>query len=300
MYPANYRYCLGYPIKNILKFKQKMESNIQTRDVFYVSDGTAITSETIGHTVVAQFSFLANEKTFPFVESEEKLYELQKEIEKSYNSNGTQPLVFFSIVLTDIREKLLRSNAYFYDVLSPLVSAMQNDLQLEAKPQLQRSHSVEKNADSYFDRIAAVEFTLAHDDGISLKDIDKADLILLGVSRSGKTPVSVYMAMQFGLRVVNYPFIEEDLNRLRLLPQLEMNRHKLFGLTINPTRLTEVRSNRFATSQYASEKQCITEVSQVEALFRREALPFLDTSDLSVEEISTRILERIGVNRNIY
>ncbi|MDG3087730.1 kinase/pyrophosphorylase [Vibrio hannami] len=277
-----------------------MESNIQTRDVFYVSDGTAITCETLGRAVIAQFSFLPVERTFPFVESEEKLYELIREIEKSNQKQGVPPMVLFSMVLPEVRDKLLECEAHFYDVLAPLIQAMQTDLQLEAKPKLHRSHSVNKNAEGYFDRIAAVEYTLAHDDGISLRDLDKADLILLGVSRSGKTPTSVYMAMQFGLRVVNYPFIEEDLKKLRLLPELEINRHKLFGLTIKAERLTEVRSHRLAESEYASADQCISEVNQVEAFFRREAIPYLDTSNLSIEEISARILERTGVSRNMF
>ena len=129
--------------------------------------------------------------------------------------------------------------------------------------------------------------------------MDEADIILLGVSRSGKTPTSLYMAMQFGLRVVNYPFIEEDIRRLRLLPEFEIHRHKLFGLTIDPERLTEIRENRLAGSEYASTEQCINELESVEALFRREAIPYINTSSLSVEEISTRILEKAGLRRRL-
>lgn len=277
-----------------------MQTNIQSRDVFYVSDGTAITCETLGHTVLAQFPFRANEKTFPFIESEDKLDELIKQIEASYIAMGILPLVFFSIVIPEIKARLLQANGHFYDVLESLVKSVQDDLKLEAKPQLQRSHSVGKDSEGYFDRIAAIEYTLAHDDGVSLKDLDKADVILLGVSRSGKTPTSLYMAMQFGLRVVNYPFIDDDIKKLRLLPEFEIHRHKLFGLTIDPERLTEIRSNRLADSDYASSEQCITELVSVEALFRREAIPYINTSRMSVEEISTRILERTGLKRRLF
>ncbi|GHY37634.1 hypothetical protein VCSRO23_1401 [Vibrio cholerae] len=275
-----------------------MES--QGRDVFYVSDGTAITCETLGHVVLGQFAVQPNEKTFPFVESDEKLSELLKQIQRSYQLHGVKPLVFFSMVIPEMRTRLLQAPAHFYDVLESIVQRVSLDIEMEPAPKLQRSRSVGKDSDTYFDRIAAIEYTLAHDDGVSLKDLDRADIILLGVSRSGKTPTSLYMAMQFGLRVVNYPFIAEDMHAMRLLPEFEFHRHKLFGLTINAERLTEIRENRLAGSEYASNQQCQQELATVEALFRREAIPYINTSSLSVEEISTRILERTGLKRRLF
>ncbi len=275
-----------------------MES--QRRDVFYVSDGTAITCETLGHVVLGQFAVQPNEKTFPFVESDEKLSELLKQIQRSYQLHGVKPLVFFSMVIPEMRTRLLQAPAHFYDVLESIVQRVSLDIEMEPAPKLQRSRSVGKDSDTYFDRIAAIEYTLAHDDGVSLKDLDRADIILLGVSRSGKTPTSLYMAMQFGLRVVNYPFIAEDMHAMRLLPEFEFHRHKLFGLTINAERLTEIRENRLAGSEYASTQQCQQERATVEALFRREAISYINTSSLSVEEISTRILERTGLKRRLF
>ncbi|MGF1719227.1 kinase/pyrophosphorylase [Vibrio kyushuensis] len=276
-----------------------MQINTESRDVFYVSDGTAITCETLGHVLLGQFSFSANEKTFPFVETEDKVLDVVKEIESSFERNGEKPLVFFSIVLPDVRQILIESSAHCYDVLEGIVQKMQKDLQMDPTPKLQRSRSVKRDSDTYFDRIAAIEYTLAHDDGITLKGIEKADIVLLGVSRSGKTPTSLYMAMQFGLRVVNYPFIDDDIKAMRLLPEFEIHRHKLFGLTINPERLTEIRENRLSGSDYASTEQCRLELASVEALFRREAIPYINTSSLSVEEISTRILEKAGLKRRL-
>ncbi|EOE4702713.1 pyruvate, water dikinase regulatory protein [Vibrio cholerae] len=277
-----------------------MQMESQRRDVFYVSDGTAITCETLGHVVLGQFAVQPNEKTFPFVESDEKLSELLKQIQRSYQLHGVKPLVFFSMVIPEMRTRLLQAPAHFYDVLESIVQRVSQDIEMEPAPKLQRSRSVGKDSDTYFDRIAAIEYTLAHDDGVSLKDLDRADIILLGVSRSGKTPTSLYMAMQFGLRVVNYPFIAEDMHAMRLLPEFEFHRHKLFGLTINAERLTEIRENRLAGSEYASNQQCIQELATVEALFRREAIPYINTSSLSVEEISTRILERTGLKRRLF
>ncbi|MCX9540392.1 kinase/pyrophosphorylase [Vibrio cholerae] len=277
-----------------------MQMESQRRDVFYVSDGTAITCETLGHVVLGQFAVQPNEKTFPFVESDEKLSELLKQIQRSYQLHGVKPLVFFSMVIPEMRTRLLQAPAHFYDVLESIVQRVSLDIEIEPAPKLQRSRSVGKDSDTYFDRIAAIEYTLAHDDGVSLKDLDRADIILLGVSRSGKTPTSLYMAMQFGLRVVNYPFIAEDMHAMRLLPEFEFHRHKLFGLTINAERLTEIRENRLAGSEYASNQQCLQELATVEALFRREAIPYINTSSLSVEEISTRILERTGLKRRLF
>ncbi|EGR5062238.1 kinase/pyrophosphorylase [Vibrio cholerae] len=277
-----------------------MQMESQRRDVFYVSDGTAITCETLGHVVLGQFAVQPNEKTFPFVESDEKLSELFKQIQRSYQLHGVKPLVFFSMVIPEMRTRLLQAPAHFYDVLESIVQRVSLDIEMEPAPKLQRSRSVGKDSDTYFDRIAAIEYTLAHDDGVSLKDLDRADIILLGVSRSGKTPTSLYMAMQFGLRVVNYPFIAEDMHAMRLLPEFEFHRHKLFGLTINAERLTEIRENRLAGSEYASNQQCQQELATVEALFRREAIPYINTSSLSVEEISTRILERTGLKRRLF
>ncbi|HAS3578967.1 TPA: kinase/pyrophosphorylase [Vibrio cholerae] len=277
-----------------------MQMESQRRDVFYVSDGTAITCETLGHVVLGQFAVQPNEKTFPFVESDEKLSELLKQIQRSYQLHGVKPLVFFSMVIPEMRTRLLQAPAHFYDVLESIVQRVSLDIEMEPAPKLQRSRSVGKDSDTYFDRIAAIEYTLVHDDGVSLKDLDRADIILLGVSRSGKTPTSLYMAMQFGLRVVNYPFIAEDMHAMRLLPEFEFHRHKLFGLTINAERLTEIRENRLAGSEYASNQQCLQELATVEALFRREAIPYINTSSLSVEEISTRILERTGLKRRLF
>ncbi|MCG6266819.1 posphoenolpyruvate synthetase regulatory kinase/phosphorylase PpsR [Vibrio furnissii] len=277
-----------------------MEIDCQSRDVFYVSDGTAITCETLGHVVLGQFSFVPNEKTFPFVETDDKLSELIKQIEHSFQRSGVRPLVFFSIVIPEFRTRLLNAPAHCYDVLESIVQRVKDDIQMEPTPKLQRSRSVGKDSNTYFDRIAAIEYTLAHDDGISTKGLDQADVILLGVSRSGKTPTSLYMAMQFGLRVVNYPFIADDIRALKLLPEFEIHRHKLFGLTIDPKRLTEIRENRLSGSDYASTEQCQTELATVEALFRREAIPYINTSSLSVEEISTRILEKAGLKRRLF
>lgn len=276
------------------------DQKLELREVFYISDGTAITAETMGHAVLGQFPLQTKQTTLPFVENMQRAKQVLQLIEQSYKENNQKPLVFFSIVIPEIKSKILECNAHCYDVLECLVQPLGKDLNLKPKPELQRSHSINKDIKSYHNRIAAIEYTLAHDDGISLNNLDKADIILLGVSRCGKTPTSLYLAMQFGIRAVNYPFIEDDMGRLKLPKEIEAYRYKTFGLTIDASRLMAIRHERYANSAYASLEQCEKELNKVEALFRREAMSYLNTTSLSVEEIATRLLEQTGLKRNLW
>lgn len=276
-----------------------MQNKTNFRDVFYISDGTAITAETLGHAVLGQFSLDLQQTTLPFVESTERAKQVKNLINQSNEKYGIQPLVFYSMVVPEIKQIIEQANALFYDVLKVLVEPLERDLAMKATPQLQRSHSINKDSASYHNRIAAIEYTLAHDDGISLNHLEQADIILLGVSRCGKTPTSLYLAMQFGLRAVNYPFIADDMSALKLPKAIEPYRFKTFGLTIDIERLVAIRNERLADSNYASPEQCQDELQKVEAMFRREAIPYLNTSSLSVEEISTRLLSMSGLKRNM-
>lgn len=276
-----------------------MQNKTNFRDVFYISDGTAITAETLGHAVLGQFSLDLQQTTLPFVESTERAQQVKNLINQSNEKYGIQPLVFYSMVVPEIKQIIEQANALFYDVLKVLVEPLERDLAMKATPQLQRSHSINKDSASYHNRIAAIEYTLAHDDGISLNHLEQADIILLGVSRCGKTPTSLYLAMQCGLRAVNYPFIADDMSALKLPKAIEPYRFKTFGLTIDIERLVAIRNERLADSHYASPEQCQDELQKVEAMFRREAIPYLNTSSLSVEEISTRLLSMSGLKRKM-
>ncbi|MFY9179176.1 MAG: kinase/pyrophosphorylase, partial [Venatoribacter sp.] len=173
---------------------------------------------------------------------------------------------------------------------------------LEAELKVESSYSVGKSqsittSPKYLARIEAVNFALDNDDGAKIRYYSEADIILVGVSRSGKTPTCLYLAMQFGIKAANYPLTEEDIEELRLPNSLEPHREKLYGLTIDPDRLSAIRTERRANSRYASLKQCYHEVDEVEMLYERENIPFLSTTDRSIEEISTRILEETGLKR---
>ncbi|NLJ92723.1 MAG: kinase/pyrophosphorylase [Aeromonadales bacterium] len=267
--------------------------------VFYVSDGTAITAEVFGHAVLSQFPLPFEHVTMPFVGDEAKANSIKERINDSYRQSGKQPIVFHTIVDTKLREIITSSDAKCYDFLNTFVSPIEQQLGVKADPRTHRTHGMD-NRKHYDARIDAVNYALENDDGVTTKEYDEADIILVGVSRCGKTPTSLYLALQFGIRVANYPFIDQDMEQMRLPTALKANRHKLFGLTIDPNRLQEIRERRRAGSRYAAPEQCQYELEQVERLFRMEAIPFIDTTFHSVEEISVKILERTGIPRRIF
>lgn len=271
------------------------------RHVFYISDGTAITSEVLGHAVMSQFPVSVNSVTLPFVETASRALEVRAQIDSIYQQTGLRPLVFYSIVLPDVREIIMQSAGFCQDIVQALVAPLQNELQMAPAPVAHRTHGLSPaNMLKYDARIAAIDYTLAHDDGISLRNLDQAEVILLGVSRCGKTPTSLYLAMQFGIRAANYPFIADDMDNLRLPPALKALHSRLFGLTIDPERLAAIREERRESSQYASLRQCRLEVAEVESLFRQHKIRYLDSTNYSVEEMATKIMAIMGLNRQMY
>lgn len=267
--------------------------------VFYVSDGTAITAEVFGHAVLSQFPLAFEQVTIPFVETLEKARLVRQRIDECFAQTGIKPLLFHTIVDPELREEVLRAQVNAHDFLNTFVTPLEQELGVKATPRLHRTHGME-NRKLYDDRIDAVNFALANDDGITTKEYEEADIILIGVSRCGKTPTSLYLALQFGIRAANYPFIDQDMGALELPSALKANRHKLFGLTIAPQRLHEIRNQRRANSRYSSLEQCEQELARVERLFRQEAIHFLNTTSHSVEEISAKILETTGLRRQLY
>lgn len=277
-----------------------MESRVD-RHVFYISDGTAITAEVLGHAVMSQFPVSINSLTLPFVENESRAQAVKEQIDAIYQQTGVRPLVFYSIVMADIRAIILQSAGFCQDIVQALVAPLQQEMQLDPTPIARRAHGLTPgNLNKYDERIAAIDYTLAHDDGISMRNLDQAQVILLGVSRCGKTPISLYLAMQFGIRAANYPFIADDMDNLNLPAALKPLQAKLFGLTINPERLAAIREERRENSRYASILQCRMEVAEVEALYRKHQIPYLNSTNYSVEELATKLLDIMGLNRRMY
>jgi len=271
------------------------------RSVFYISDGTAITAEVLGHAVLSQFPVNINSVTLPFVENVQRAQAVKAQINALYQQSGVRPIVFFSIVTPDVREIILESEGFCQDIVQALVGPLQSELGVSSMPVAHRTHGLTaSNLGKYDARIAAIDYTLAHDDGISLRGLEDAQVILLGVSRCGKTPTSLYLAMQFGVRAANYPFIADDMDNLKLPPALRAHQHKVFGLTIDPERLAAIRQERAENTRYASMRQCRLEVGEVEALFRTHQIRYLNSTNYSVEEIATKILDIMGLRRSMY
>ncbi|MEB5971083.1 posphoenolpyruvate synthetase regulatory kinase/phosphorylase PpsR [Pantoea dispersa] len=271
------------------------------RSVFYISDGTAITAEVLGHAVLSQFPVNTNSVTLPFVENVQRAQAVKAQINALFQQSGVRPLVFFSIVTPEVRDIILESEGFCQDIVQALVAPLQSELGVASMPVAHRTHGLTaSNLGKYDARIAAIDYTLAHDDGISLRGLEDAQVILLGVSRCGKTPTSLYLAMQFGVRAANYPFIADDMDNLKLPPALRAHQHKLFGLTIDPERLAAIRQERAENTRYASMRQCRLEVGEVEALFRTHQIRYLNSTNYSVEEIATKILDIMGLRRSMY
>ncbi|MDF2179909.1 kinase/pyrophosphorylase [Aliiglaciecola sp. CAU 1673] len=269
------------------------------RTAFYISDGTAITAEVFGHALLSLFPMEFNHLTIPFVETPENAHKVNKKISEIFQESGERPLVFYTIVNLEVREIISNSVGINYNFLDQFVAPLEKILGIPAKPEKHRTHSIHEK--TYDIRIDAVNYALANDDGANLNNYGEADIILVGVSRSGKTPTSLYLALQYGIKAANYPFTEEDMGDMLKLPaRLRQFKSKIFGLTIAPERLHHIRSERRANSKYASLRQCRMELREVENLYRRESIPFLNSTKYSVEEISAKILAETGLQRKKY
>ena len=270
------------------------------RHVFFVSDSTGITVETLGNALLSQFDHVEFETTtIPFVTDASHADEVVARINGTGSDGRERPLVFCTLADSGLRKSLGRSNALVFDIFQAFIGTLEQELHVGSSHALGRFHAVTDNA-SYEDRIGAVEFALNHDDGAGARSYADADVILIGVSRSGKTPTCVYLAMQFGIRTANFPLTEDVLCRTTLPTHLLDYRARLFGLTISPDRLQKIRSERRPGTAYASPSRCRTEVREAEALFERHRIPSLDTSAASIEEIASRVLLRTGLRRHAF
>jgi regulator of PEP synthase PpsR (kinase-PPPase family) len=260
------------------------------RTVFFVSDGTGITAETFGHSVLSQFDGLKlRQVRLPFVDSSEKASEVVARIGQQRAVDGRRPIVFSTLVDPTINEVVQTADALFLDLIAAFVVPLEAEFGVKSTHTIGRFHAVAES-ERYKQRIEAIHFAMAHDDGQAHRELDQADVILVGVSRCGKTPTSLYLAVQHGVKAANYPLIPEDFDRGRLPEVLYQYKPKLFGLTIAAERLAEVRHERRPGSRYASLQNCRVEVAAAEAMMRREGIPWLSSTTKSIEEIATTIL----------
>jgi [pyruvate, water dikinase]-phosphate phosphotransferase / [pyruvate, water dikinase] kinase len=272
----------------------------RSRTVFFVSDGTGITAETLGHSLLTQFEGVKFQHVLiPFVDSAAKAMDCLPRIARAKEVDGIRPIVFTTLINPESAKALREADAFFIDFFEAFIGPLEAEIATKSSHTVGRSHSA-MDGGEYNQRIEAINFALAHDDGLSAKELSAADVILVGVSRSGKTPTSLYLALQFGIRAANYPLIPEDFERRALPKVLPAFRDKLFGLTIDPERLQKIRSERRPNSTYASAANCRFEVQEAENLMRREGLRVLNSTTKSIEEIATQIMQGMNLERRVY
>lgn len=269
------------------------------RTVFFVSDGTGITAETFGHSVLTQFDLRFRQFRLPFIDTIDKARDAARKINEAFVTDGQMPIIFSTLVKSDLSHVIRQASGMHMDLIQTFVAPLEQELGVKSTHTIGRSHNI-VDSEEYKNRIEAINFSLAHDDGQSHKNLVSADVILVGVSRSGKTPTSLYLAMQYGIKAANYPLIPDDFERGRLPSSLYDYKSKIFGLSITPERLSEIRHERRAGSKYASLENCRYEVNEAEMMMKREGIRWLSSTTKSIEEISTTILQEIKPNRRDY
>lgn len=270
------------------------------RVAFFVSDRTGITAEMLGNSLLSQFEGSGFQRqTIPFVDTPDKIIEVVRRIDEVAEESGLRPLVFSSIVDEVMSAQLGRANALVLDLFQVFIAPLEQELGVKSSHAAGRSHGI-ANSLEYFARMEAINFAQAHDDGAATRELAKAQVILVGVSRCGKTPTTLYLALQFGILAANFPLTPDDFVDKELPKSIKPFRQKLFGLTIEPQRLQQIREARRPASKYASLANCQYEVREAEALMLRERLPTLDTTSRSIEEIATTILHKAGLQRHIF
>jgi regulator of PEP synthase PpsR (kinase-PPPase family) len=273
---------------------------MSNRPVFVVSDRTGITAETLSHSLLTQFPNVKFDvATLPFVDSDDKVDDVIRQINEAGRESGLRPLVFATFVDDTHRDRLLQADGVLFDLFGTFLSPLEQELAQRSSHSVGVSHGIVDSA-RYTNRIGAVNFTVHCDDGINTRDYGSAHVILVGVSRAGKSPVCLYLAMHFGVYCANYPLTDSDLESSELPKALKPHRERLFGLTIRPERLQQIRQERRNGGQYASMQQCRYEVAQAENLFMRHQLPHADTTSLSIEEIASRVMHRMRLKRDMY
>ncbi len=274
-----------------------MNDKLTPRTVFIVSDSTGITAETFSHSVMAQFDEIDFQAIrMPFIDNLDKADEVVRRIDRTALETGLKPIVFSTLVDADIQSRVRQANGLFLDLFGTFVGQIEQSLGLKSSHAIGRS-LMPVDSLKYQARIDAINFSLSHDDGQFINQLDKADVILVGVSRCGKTPTSLYLAMQYAVMAANFPLTPDDFERGTLPKTVAPYRDKLFGLSIDPDRLSQVRNERRPNSQYATLEQCRYEVAEAERMMRRESIAWMSTTTKSIDEIATTVMQEVKLGR---
>lgn len=265
------------------------------RTAFFISDRTGLTAEMLGRSLLTQFDSIEFQRiTLPYIDTEDKARAAVARINATAQTDGQRPLLFSTLLLPQVRDIIKDSDALILDLFEMFIAPLEAELGTPSSHAVGRSHGV---GASYTARMDAVNYALSHDDGGITRDLHRADIILIGVSRCGKTPTSLYLALQFGIYAANYPLVAEDFTSTALPPALKPLRNKLYGLSIQPQRLQQIRTERSPNSRYAALENCQFEVQQAESLMRQDNIPYLDVTAMSVEEIATTLLQKTELKR---
>jgi regulator of PEP synthase PpsR (kinase-PPPase family) len=269
------------------------------RTVYFLSDQTGVTAETLGHSLLTQFDTQRfRQVTLPFIDTEDKAKRAVQKINAAAAVEANRPIVFSTLVQNQIRAIVHEANGLHLDIFDVFLEPLEEELQAQPSHAPGRAHGM-SDINAYMKRIEATNFALANDDGGISRNYDMADVILIGVSRSGKTPTCLYLALQYGVYAANYPLTEEELESGTLPDILVQQKHKLFGLTIAPVRLQQIRKERRPLGNYSSAQQVRYELRETDKLFKRYGIPSVDTTEFSIEEIASRILDSTGVERRV-
>jgi len=256
------------------------------RSVFFVSDGTGLTAESWGAALLAQFHQTPFDRhTIPFVHTPADAERCVARVNAAV-VDSLKPLVFSTTVDPAIRSILATANCIFIDLFEQTVPVLEEHLQTASAPAMGLAHGI-SDTGHYQNRMAAVEYSLEHDDGQSLRALSQADIVLVAPSRCGKTPTSMYLALQYGVKAANFPLVDEEFVDHTLPPSLAAVASKAFGLIATPQRLSAVRSERRPNSKYASIEQCRFEVAAAEEIYRRYNIPYADSTSRSIEELAS-------------
>lgn len=270
---------------------------MQKRIVFFISDSTGITAQTLGQSVLSQFEKINFEQhVIPYVDSVTKAEHALERVNLAAAQSGSKPIVFDTLLDETVARVLNEANCQRFNMLETYIKPLEIELESASSHTIGRAHG-QSNKQRYDSRIDAVHFAMNNDDGARTDYYDMADIILTGVSRCGKTPTCLYLALQHGIYAANYPITEDDLEQMDLPAVLKPFKGKIFGLTIQPERLTKIRNERKSNSRYASMRQCQMEVAEVEAMYRRLGLQSIDVTVLSIEEIAASILDQTSLER---
>jgi hypothetical protein len=269
------------------------------RTVFYLSDRTGITSEVLGKTLLTQFPGVEfRKRLIPFIDTPEKAHSAVQEINDTARHEEQRPIVISTLINDELRVAVEKANALCLDLFQGFIGKLESELNVQSSHALGLTHGI-GNATIYERRMAAVNYALAHDDGLSPSHYNDAEVILVGVSRTGKTPTCLYMAMQYGVHAANYPLTSDDFETMALPKVLAAFRSKLYGLTISAERLAKIRHERKPDSHYSAIETCRAEIRAATDLYQRARVPSIDTTTMSVEEIAITILHKTGMSAHL-